>query len=180
MIKFIHVIVAFFFLSSKFGSTRIFKIHTPSFYYKSDNIDILRHSFVSLSVLPSVNVFKYESSISKNYSCYIQPVARLESINLNYLPSDVAEYFNSLCVDGIVIKIQKLSSPYVCIRTNDNYCPHVKRHHRHNHIYFLINLQSSFVFIRCYDSDCPKIESINYQLPLLIVNSLKCYVMSFC
>ncbi|PAA58501.1 hypothetical protein BOX15_Mlig012104g1, partial [Macrostomum lignano] len=49
--------------------------------------------------------------------------------------------------------------------SNYRYCHRVERHHRSNHVYFLVNLVEQSFEQRCFDPDCHKYRSNAFPLP---------------
>jgi hypothetical protein len=63
----------------------------------------------------------------------------------------------------------------ICIFTNSTYCANLRRKHKSNHIYFVIN-SKGHISQRCTDADCKTFHGRSYQLPNLLKDLYTGYI----
>lgn len=160
------------FLSSKFGSNRTLQLKVPHTYCVSSTASVLRHSFVTLPLKFCTKLIEHNFKDSSPRPD-VSNVKYFVCSNNSCFDTKLFSQFNYYCTNGVINRIIKIQSPYLILRTTDHYCPYARRCHRNNFIYFLINLETKCLFIRCYDSDCPQVNSQYYKIDTALIEQLK-------
>lgn len=137
------------YLSTKLGERRYFRLHQLSrnhqFFFNSD---LLRITLVSMSVkIPEIQI-KYPVV---NFSHHNNNIAL--NIDLDFFES-CAKFLDQYVVDGNVTKIIRARYPWYIARTTSNYCQYIKKNHKRNHSYLMINVRENIIIHRCYDPCC--------------------------
>lgn len=116
----------------------------------------------------SVSSSNESSNKSKPYERSISPSAEVESTKLTiHFPqqyADIEEFITTKVgkYDGRIHKIwpADLQGRFkVEIGGSYRYCDNVRRHHKKNHVYFIINPKKRTYFQRCHDPECYGFQS---------------------
>jgi DNA-directed primase/polymerase protein len=100
--------------------------------------------------------------------------------NLNSL-TDLNSFIEALISDGRDSSEGKISSilnldngkKIIYSIKNYRYCENIKRPHKSNNIYFVVDIDRNCLFQKCYDPDCKDYRSPETRIPNQIIESLK-------
>lgn len=117
---------------------------------------------------------------------YIGQQEHLSIDSSRHLPpeyADVEDYIATM-LGGFGARIRKVTPPNTRglyrleITGNYRYCDNVKKHHKKNQVYFLVDPVKKIYFQRCYDPDCRGFQSAKqliFTSPPVNTNSIsKC------
>ena len=123
----------------------------------------------------------YDELITMDDLEIVQPIERKlknseEFENLD----DLNEFVEKLISDGRDINVGNISQvsnlegkKIIYNIKNYRYCENIKRPHKSNNIYFVVDIDRNCIFQKCYDPDCKDFRSIEIRLPTKIIESLK-------
>lgn len=61
----------------------------------------------------------------------------------------------------------------IFIQTPSRYCMNTKKKHKSNHVYYVVNLDKSVLYQKCFDENCKKYEGLHHKLSPQLVEEFK-------
>ncbi|TMS37680.1 hypothetical protein L596_004564 [Steinernema carpocapsae] len=170
------------YLSSKAGKCTSLKIHAASKFYGADSPNP-RQVFADSLVIPEdyesqrIVLFKQLTTGSRSQSSYL-----FADTNLCWGSNDSVSPFPM--TEDYILEINKKFKSLARIRSwrivresnsigpqvfyqliGTRYCFNIGREHRSNHIYWIVNIQKSCCYQKCFDPDCGGFRSYQFPLP---------------
>ena len=80
------------------------------------------------------------------------------------------------CKDPLdTVRITKITRDknFIFLQTPSKFCMNMKKSHRSNHVYYVVNMDKKVLYQRCYDENCKKYEGLHHKLSLPILDKFK-------
>lgn len=159
------------YLSSKYEKTAIlmpFNLSSESFINDSYRLCFFIRSLVSefwcKSEIDKYNLLRCVEDIIKYQ---VNPV----SINMpDLLRTFILKCVNKGGVSGSIRSYKYLNPNIIVEISNNRWCGNIKRPHKSNHIYLLVNINCGVIYQRCHDDDCKDYQSDGIVIPNEIIN----------
>ena len=127
---------------------------------------------------PSVYVLRQFSIRREESVTEIKPVSVDNHTNLEmfvYKCMDEERRFKNCKEPFDTARLTKLTRDknMIFAQTPSKYCMNYKKCHKSNHIYYVINLDKSVMYQKCFDESCKKYEGLHHKLSLQILEEFK-------
>ena len=62
---------------------------------------------------------------------------------------------------------------FVFVQTPSKFCMNMKKKHKSNHVYYVLNLDKKVMYQKCFDENCKKYEGLHHKLSPQLVEEFK-------
>lgn len=62
---------------------------------------------------------------------------------------------------------------FIFVQTPSKYCMNVKKTHKSNHVYYVVNMDTRELYQRCFDENCKKYEGLHHKLSPQLVEEFR-------